>query len=236
MTSFCQNPSVILSTHTHARRQARTHSLASHSAVLSAGSQQARSLSGPVKWLAQHCTLLPHLFSVSILTQPYVSYTALMIERLAKDCSSSWYCHWEIKIGYFQDGPALAERSDSLEGPRNIWLTDNVSAKKAWLCICAWMFIKSVRDKHRHFKGLWLNLKTWSPIVFSASSYINACALKPHWKNLMFYLWKHAHYRLKQETQRQNLRFNHLPDVHLKSALQKMLLVSLPPLFWGHRW
>lgn len=134
-------------THTHAGAHTCshtcTHSLASHSAVLSGGSQQARSLSGPVKWLAQHCTLLPHLFSVSILTQPYVPYTALMIERLAEDCSSSWYCHWEIKIGYFQDGPALAERSDSLEGPRNIWLTDNVSAKKARLCICAWMFIKS---------------------------------------------------------------------------------------------
>lgn len=31
----------------------------------------ARSLSGPVKWLAQRCTLLPHLFTVSILTQPF---------------------------------------------------------------------------------------------------------------------------------------------------------------------
>lgn len=64
------------------------HSLTAHSAVLSAGSEHARSLSGPVKCLAQHYTMLSRLFTVSSLTQPLLSYTALMTERLAKDCSS----------------------------------------------------------------------------------------------------------------------------------------------------
>lgn len=40
-----------------------THTNLPHSAVLSTGS-----LSGPVKWLAQHCTLLPHLFKYSHTT------------------------------------------------------------------------------------------------------------------------------------------------------------------------
>lgn len=63
------------------------HSLTAHSAVLSAGSEHARSFSGPVKCLAQHYAMLPCLFTVSSLTQPLLSDSALMIERLAKDCS-----------------------------------------------------------------------------------------------------------------------------------------------------
>lgn len=113
-------------THTHGYMHPRTHSC-THSAALSAGSQQACSLSGPVKWLAQHCALLPHLFTVRLLTQPYLSYAALMIERLAKDSRSSWSCHQEIKMQNFQDAQC------SLEEPRNIWLTDNVSTLKCMI-------------------------------------------------------------------------------------------------------
>lgn len=138
------------SVHSHTRVHAHAHT---HSAALSVGSQQARSLSGPVKWLAQHCALLPHLFTVSLLTQPYVSYAALMIKRLAKD--SSWSCHQEIKMQNFQDTQC------SLEEPRNIWLTDNVSTMK---CMIVHMCVNAHqdRDKHRH----WLQLKTWSSTVF----------------------------------------------------------------------
>ena len=70
--------------HTHTHTHTRTHTCSctgthtsvclSLSSVECRGSQQARSLSGPVKWLAQHGTLLPRWFKYSRTT-----YTVICI-------------------------------------------------------------------------------------------------------------------------------------------------------------